>query len=336
LPLKNRTSILSVLFATAAISCAPRADVPSAPAARAPQRKPVDSHALVLAALDCVMAPVVYDAPPWASNDEQVASYGPEAASCTKAAQAAHVGSARIYRVDSDALLDLRHAIRRGSAGPSRDPADMLALFDQSLAAIMEARRARTALVKGAPHPSTEAVEKIRARTLVVKLDDYGQRRGGPLGTEAKAVARVIAANAFLQVARVDALVRPYVAEPLFTILFGSEFLSESPDEPPASWSEYVAAAARAIPGRPGDQIADIGDTASDGAAQKAIGGGPVENERGDLRAVADAAAADLRSLATNLPSGTLHGAVERTVAKLVAFDVESAATPTAIRQSQK
>src|SRR5262249_52314872 len=148
-------------------------------------------------------------------------------------------------------------------------PIDMLALFDQSLAAIMEARRARTALLHGAPHPSTEAVDKIRARTLVVKLDDYGQRLGGGAGTEAKAVARVVAANAFLQVSRGDAIVRPYVAEPLFTMMFGSEFLSESPDEPPASWSEYVAAAARAIPGRPGDTIADTAEEQEhDGASR--------------------------------------------------------------------
>jgi hypothetical protein len=289
----------------------------------------MEAHALVLAALDCIMAPVVYDAPPWASAEEEVTKFGPEAASCMTAARAAHVGSARLYRVDSDALLDFRQAIRRGSLGSSREPSDMLGLFDQSLAAIMEARRGRTALLHGAPHPSTEAVDKIRARTMVVKLDDYGQRLGGGAGTEAKAVARVVAANAFLQVSRVDAIVRPYVAEPLFTIMFGSEFLSESPDEPPASWCEYVAAAARAIPGRASESVADTAEVEEhDGASRKAVGGGPVEDERGDLRAVADAAAADLRSLAAKLPSGKLRGALDRTVANLTRFDVESAANP--------
>jgi hypothetical protein len=289
----------------------------------------MDAHALVMAALDCMMAPVVYDAPPWATNDEQVLSFGPEAASCVTAAHAARVGSARIYRVDSDALIDLRHAIRRGAAGSARDPVDIMALFDQSLAAIMEARRARSALVHGAPHPSTEATDKIRARSLVVKLDDFGSRRGGSIGIEARAVARVVAANAFLQVSRVDALVRPYVAEPLFTMMFGSEFLSESPDEPAASWPEYLAAAARSIPGRASERVAGVADDADpDSSSQKAIGGGPVEDERGDLRAVADAAADDLRSLAAKLPPGKLRGALERTVANVVAFDIESAVSP--------
>jgi hypothetical protein len=283
----------------------------------------MESHALVLAALDCVMAPVVYAAPPWASNDAEVATFGPEASSCVSAARAAHVGSARLYRVDSDALLDMRHAIRRGDPGtPSRDPIDMLALFDQSLAAVMEARRARTALVREAPRPSPQAVDKIRARALVVKLDDFGRRRGGELGNEARAVARVVAANAFLQVARVDARVRPYVAEPLFTVMFGSEFLSESPHEPQASWNEYVAAAARAVPGST-ERVA--AETEAGGAPRAAVGGGPVDDPRRDLRAVADAAATDLRSLAASLPAGNLRGALERTVENLRAFDVESA-----------
>jgi hypothetical protein len=315
-------SILSVLIAAAAVSCAPRADGPPARGIRAPRRPATNAHELVLAALDCVMAPVVYGAPPWASNDDEVATFGPEAASCVKAARAARVGSARLYRVDSDALLDLRAAIRRGYTSASSDSVDMLALFDQSLAAIMEARRARTALVREAPHPSPEAVDKIRARALVVKLDDFGRRRNDALGIEASAVARVVAANAFLQVARVDPLVRPYVAEPLFTVMFGSEFLSDSPDEPPATWRDYLAAAARAIPSN--DAVAERKGAGAE-AGGKAIGGGPASDESGDLRAVAGAAATDLRSLAAKLAPGNLRAALERTAANLVAFDVESA-----------
>jgi hypothetical protein len=324
--LHKTSSILSVLLAAAAMSCAPLANEPPPSGVRAPRRPATNAHELVLAALDCVMAPVVYGAPPWASNDEEVAAFGPEASSCVKAARAAHVGSARIYRVDSDALVDVRGAIRQrhGGSTASRDSADMLALFDKSMGAIMEARRARTALVREAPHPSPEAVGKIRARAMVVKLDDFGRTRGDAIGTEAKAVARVVAANTFMQIARVDAVVRPYVAEPLFTMMFGSEFLSESPDEPPAPWRDYLAAAARAIPGRSDDAVAEAPD-AETGSNRRAIGGGPVEDERGDLRAVAGFAAADLRSLAAKLDPGNLRAAVERTAANLVAFDVESA-----------
>jgi hypothetical protein len=272
------------------------------------------------------MAPVVYDAPPWASNDDEVKTFGPEASSCLKAARAAHVGSARLYRVDSDALLDVRGAIRgaRPGAPVTRESLDMLALFDQSLAAIMEARRARTALVREAPHPSPEAVDKIRARAMLVKLDDYGHKRSDAIGIEAKAIARVVAANAFMQISRVEPLVRPYVAEPLFTTLFGSEFLSESPDEPPATWRDYLAAAARAIPRASNGAVAEATGQEAD-SGRKAVGGGPVEDERGDLRAVAGAAAADLRSLAAKLAPGNLRVALERTAANLTAFDIDSA-----------
>jgi hypothetical protein len=326
LPLSKTLSILSAFFVgAAAASCAPRADVP--PAASLPPRASIEAHALVLAALDCVMAPVVDGAPPWASNDVEVATFGPEASSCATAARAAHVGSARLYRVDSDALINLRHAIRRGEPGtqPSRDPIDMLALFDHGLAAVMEARRARTALVREAPRPSPQAVDKIRARALVVELDDFGRRRGGEMGLEARAVARVIAASGFLQVGRVETPARPWVAEPLFTMMFGSEFLSESAGEPAAPWGDYVAAAARAS--RTNGRATAVAETEAGGASRKAVGGGPVEDARRDLRAVADAAATDLRSLATSLPAGSLRGALERTVENLRAFDVESAAS---------
>jgi hypothetical protein len=327
LPLNKAESLVSRVFVAAtvacAVSCAPLADVPPVPPAKS-RSTALGAHTLTLAALDCVMAPVVYDKPPWASDDDQVVSFGPDASSCVTAARAAHVGSARVYRVDSDALLDVRHAIRRGSTAGSREGLDMLALFDESIAAIMEARRARTALVREAPHPSPEGVDKIRARAMVVKLDDFGRRRGGSLGLEARAVAHLVAANGFLQVARVDSLVRPYVAEPLFTMMFGSEFLSDSPDEAPASWGEYVAAAARAIPRSANEGVAQAPETSH---ADKAIGGGPAENTRGDLRAVTDAAAAELRSLAASLPDSRLRVALNRTVENLVAFDVESALT---------
>src|SRR5262249_33806476 len=152
----------------------------------------VDTHSLVLAALDCVMAPVVYDAPPWAANDDEVATFGPQGTSCLVAARAAQVGSARLYRVDSDALLDLRRALRR-PGGASRDPDDMLALFDEGVGAVMEARRARTTLDREAPYPSVPALEKIRARAMLTKLDDFGHDKGGAIGAEARAVARIVA-----------------------------------------------------------------------------------------------------------------------------------------------
>jgi hypothetical protein len=290
-----------------------------------PRSPVVDAHTLVLAALDCVMAPILYDAPDWASTDAEVATFGPAAASCATAARAAHIGSARLYRVDSDAIVDVRRAIRLSPTTASFDPVDTVSLFDQGLAAVMEARRARSALAREAPHPSPEAVEKIRARAMIVSLDDYGQRKGGSIGIEARAVAKLMAANEFLKVAQVKPVVRPYVAEPLFTMMFGSEFVSESPDEPPASWDEYLAAAARAAPQPPNDGAAAKTEDGRVDASSGAVGGGPIEDGNKDLHAVTNSVAAEMRALAAALPNGHLRVALERTVRDLLAFEVKPA-----------
>ncbi len=304
-----------------ALSCQPLEDVPTAPRAPQPLRETVQAHALVLAAVDCMMAPVVYGAPPWASNDEEIVTFGPESSSCMTAAAAAGVGSARLYRVDKDALLDLRRAIRRAPpSAPPFDSFDMVSLFDEELAAVMEARRARAALPREDSRLSKEAVEKIRAGAMAARLDDFGKKIGGSIGLEARAVARLVTANRFLQVARVPAEVRPYVAEPLFVVMFGSDFLSESPDRRTASWTGYVAAAARRAVARTPEEKLD------DGSAVRAIGGGPRDDPERDLRKVTHAIAADLGSLAQELTPGKLRSALERTADDLVELDVESAA----------
>jgi hypothetical protein len=284
----------------------------------------MDRHALVLNALDCIMAPVVYDTPPWAANDPEMESYGPDTASCTTAARAIGVRPARLYRMSPDVLFDLRHAIARSPAGSqAAGTSTDLSLFDQSVAAILEARRARAAIVREAPHPSPEAVDKIRARQMVAKLDDFG-RQAGASGVEARAVAMVVAANGFLQIARVRPEVRPYVAEPLFSMMFGSEFLSESPDEPPASWTNYLAAAARAVPPRASTRVAERTDEAADDR-RPAVGGGPRDARLGDLGVVTRAVAVDMRSLAAEVGPGRLRVALERTLDQLATLEIDSA-----------
>src|SRR5439155_23815569 len=147
---------------------------------------------------------------------------GRDGTSGETAARAARIGSARLYRVDADALLDVREAIRLGGAA-TRDPRDMIALFDESLGAVMEARRARTALEHGASGPSPEAIEKIRSHARLAKLDEFGAKKGGPTGVEARAVARLLAANGFLKAARAREPVRRYATEPLVILLFAPQ-----------------------------------------------------------------------------------------------------------------
>jgi hypothetical protein len=278
-------SLVSLVLAGSAMSCAPLETVPPAPPIPA-RSTGIDAHALALAAIDCVMAPVVYDTPAWASNDAEVASLGADGASCEAAAGAARVGSARLYRVDSDALLDVRQAIRLGGA-TERDPRDMVALFDESLAAVMEARRARTALDRDGARPSSESIAKIRSRAMLAKLEDFGTKRGGPTGAEARAVARLVAANEFLQVARVEPPLRRYAAEPLLALMS-----SAAGEHAPST-------------------------------LHGAVGGGP----RDDLRAVSDAAANDMRSLVNEIPAGRLRAALERTALRLAKFDPDSVAS---------
>ncbi len=211
-----------------ALSCAP-AGQPVAPPSAA-RESVTNQHTLVLAALDCMTAPVVYDTPPWAASDPEMDTYGPDTSSCTTAARAIGVRPARLYRMSPDVLFDLRHAMARSPAGlqPPGSSTDLLSFFDQSVAAILEARRAQAALVGEVPQATLDAVDKIRAGQMVAKLDEFG-RRSGANGLEARAVAMLIAANRFRQIARVPAEVRPYVAEPLFGMMFGSDFRSEPP-----------------------------------------------------------------------------------------------------------
>jgi len=308
---RKTTLILALPVALWALSCTPLADVPPAPAIPTPDESVTDGHALALTAIDCVMAPVVYDTPPWATSDEEVASFGPEAASCTSTARVVHVGSARLYRLDRDALLDLRHAIRRSPAGapPTREAVDALSLFDHGVGAVMEGRRARTALVRETLNPSPEVIEKIRSREMLVKLDDFGREKGGTTGVEARAIAMLVATKSFLQVARVHRPVRPYVAEPLFAMMFGSEFLPQSSYGAPGSWTDYIAAAARTLPER----------------SASAIGGGPIESERRNLVTVTNAVAREMSRVEVELAPGPLRAAVGRTVRELGTLDVESA-----------
>jgi hypothetical protein len=311
--------------AAALLSCAPVGRVPGAASVPSTRESSPDRHTVVMATLDCVMAPIVYDTPPWATEEELLA-LGPNAASCVNAAQAVHVGPARLYRLDRDALFDVRHAIDRAQS-TTRSPgeaADQMLLFDQSIAAIMEARRGRAALAQSPTH-GPDSVEKIRARTMVVKLDDFGRKLGGTVGVEARAIAMLMATSAFLQVARAEPRVRPYVAEPLFTMMFGSEFVSESALEAGTSWSDYLAAAARSIPGRENADVAEKPAHENGDSTPPAVGGGPVDTQRRDLGAVTSAAAREMRALAADLPPGRLRAAVERTAMDLATYDVATA-----------
>ena len=162
------------------------------------------------------------------------------------------------------------------------------------------------------------------------------------MGVEARAIAALIVANDFLLVSHVRPSQRPFAAEPLFTMFFGTEFLSERADTAPAPWPDYVSAAARAIepPAKTTEAktteakttdvaLVDPWPEVHEGADPvAAVGGGPsapAPDEHASLRAVTSLVSAHLQSLAQQLPEGEIRSAIERTIGHLVAFDVEAA-----------
>jgi hypothetical protein len=308
-------SLWGTFLGCLALSCSPRAVDPTSSRATAGPDTAPDAHALVVDSLDCVLGPVVYDAPPWQKPNESAAPFGPESPSCVRAARAIHVRPWRLYRHAPDVMVDLRHEVARDTgAHPADGP--LLSLLDHGMAAALEAREARVTLAREAPNLSPVAVNKVRARAMVARLDDFGRSHPTSVGAEARAIAMAIAASDFVQAGRLKPAQRPYAAEPLFTIMFGSEFSSWSPDEPAAGWSDYVAAAARMSP-RGSDRVAALDNDSE----PPAIGGGPSDDVQ-NLQTVADAAAADLRKIAAKVRSGPLRAQIERAVRDLESSEI--------------
>jgi hypothetical protein len=323
--MRRVASILGLTFATCLLGCE-LGRAPTAPKVREVSETPLDSRALLRASLTCMMAPILHDS--WRSADDQSSTpsgvsqalaFDAEATSCFNAARAIEVRPVRLYRLDSDATFEVRRAIaqNRGDVYSSREVNEMMSVFDLGLAAVAEGRHAHAVLARKAPDLSTDDVDQIRAHRMVVALDDFGRTADSAMGVEARAIAALIVANDFLLVSHVRAAQRPFAAEPLFTMFFGSEFLSDRPDTAPAPWPEYVSAAARAIEPPP--------DT-------PAIGGGPsAPDEQASLRAVTSLVSAHLQSLAQQLPEGEIRSSIERTIGHYIAFDVEAALAPVGV-----
>jgi hypothetical protein len=333
--MRSAASIFGLMIVTSLLGCELN-QVPPAPtfiAPFVPFESAPDARELLRAATDCMLTSVYYH-PPSGASYESVAS-GSEAMSCIKAGHAIHIRPVRLYRLDADAIFEVRRAITQspGTAYSPRQMTEMVSFFDKAVAAIAEGKRAHSALIREAPDLGRAAVDKVRAHAMIVGLDDFGRGTGTLAGVEARAVAMLIAGNNFLYLARVRTAQRPFAAEPLFTMMFGSEFLSNSADEAPASWADYVGAAARAAeqpPAQPQelapeDALVDPWATVQNGSARPAVGGGPSDqDERATLRAVTGAVEVELRSLSDQLPAGDLRSAVERTISHFAALDVEA------------
>jgi len=303
-------SIFGLTIVTCLLGCE-LGKAPSVPKVREAHETPIDARALLRASLTCMMAPILHDS--WRNADDQTSAFDLEATSCFKAARAVEIRPVRLYRLDTDATFEVRRAIgqNRGDVYSSREVNEMMTVFDLGLAAVVEGRHAHSVLARKAPDLTTDDVDKIRAHRMVVALDDFGRTSDSAMGVEARAIAALIAANDFLLVPHVRPAQRPFAAEPLFTMFFGSEFLSDRPDSAPAPWPEYVSAAARAIEPAVATEAASA-----------------LADEHASLRAVTSVVSAHLQSLAQQLPEGEIRSATERTIGHFVAFDVEAALSP--------
>jgi hypothetical protein len=290
-----------------------------------------------------MLAPILHDA--WRTAEDQSSAFDAEATSCFKAARAVEVRPVRLYRLDSDVTAEVRRVIaqNRGGVYSAREVNEMISVFDMGLAAVAEGRHAHAALARKAPDLAIDDIDKIRAHRSVVALDDFGRTSDSAMGVEARAIAALIVANDFLLVSHVKPSQRCFAAEPLFTMFFGTEFLSERADSPPAPWPDYVTAAARAIEAPPAtatapsdgvlvDPWANEHDGAPSSTANSTSGSAqsaaPVD-DHASLRAVTSHVSAHLQSLAQQLPQGEIRSAIERTIGHFIAFDVEAALSPT-------
>jgi hypothetical protein len=321
-------SIFGLTIATCLLGCAMGKPVGAPKVVRQVPENPIDSRALLRSALTCIIAPILHDT--WRTAEDQSSAFDAEATSCFKAARAVEVRPVRLYRLDSDVTLEVRRVIaqNRGDVYSSREVNEMISVYDLGLAAVAEGRHAHAALARKAPELATDDVDKIRAHKMVIALDDWGRTADSAMGVEARAIAALIVANDFLLVSHVKPAQRPFAAEPLFTLFFGAEFLSDRPDSAPAPWPEYVAAAARAIEpptSTAAPELVDPWPTVQDGAGSVTAN---TPDEHSSLRAVTSHVSAHLQSLAQQLPEGEIRSALERTIGHLVAFDVEAALGP--------
>src|SRR5260221_3997025 len=225
--------IFGLIIATCLLGCE-LGRAPATPKVRAVVQTPLDSRALLRASLTCMMAPILHDS--WRAADDLTSAFDAEATSCFNAARAVEVRPVRLYRLDTDATFEVRRVIvqNRGDAYSSREVNEMTSVFDLGLAAVAEGRHAHSVLARKAPDLSTDDVDAIRAHRMVVALDDFGRTTDSAMGVEARAIAALIVANDFLLVSHVRPAQRPFAAQPLFTMFFGSQFLSDLADSAPA------------------------------------------------------------------------------------------------------
>jgi hypothetical protein len=263
---------------------------------------------------------------------------GSSAEACVTIAQATNVMPTALALGDASAIDTVRKQLdgRLTAEGATPDvSSNTLAFFDKGVAAAKEARTADDAIyggmsprgVGGGPSsgsshghggtgsskPDTSkqsssaraGSDEIRAHRALGDLYQFGRNLGTTqTGSEAQALAWIIAIDRFETVTDLPVQQKALAAEPLFAVMFNVP----APTGARASnWQEYLAAAARSA------------GSSTGGGTPSAVGGGPATaNDKANLRQVARGAEERLQVLGQQLPpSSALRPEVDRTIADL-------------------
>jgi hypothetical protein len=261
---------------------------------------------------------------------------GSAAEACVTVAQATNVMPTSLAMGDPSAVDSVRRALdsRMSVEGATPDVSNnTLAFFDKGTAAIKEARKADESIyggmssqgVGGGPssghgssgssstskpdaskHATTArpGADEIRAHRALGELYQFGRNLGTTeTGTQAQALAWIIAVDRFQTARDLPTQQKALAAEPMFSVMMNVP----APSGGRATWNEYLAAAARSV-----------GATPSTGGPS-AVGGGPLTaNEKANLRQVARGAEDRLQVLGQQLPpSSPLRPEIDRSIASL-------------------
>jgi hypothetical protein len=284
----------------------------------------IDANDIVMGTFACLLGPITFEDGVHASMGSASGSspYGFTPIRCMLAGLAANVSPDSLVSGDSRATQAVRRALESSLAprGISSDVSRArLAFFDKGVSAAREARFAYDALVGQDIDPASasgQEADEVRAHRELESLHQFGRNLGATkTGSEAQALAWIIAVDRFIVVKDVPARHKSLVAEPLFTAILNVPAPGSVAGRPSSTWSEYLATAAR---------TAGASST-SGGRIPGAIGGGPsATTESANLIEIARTSENRLLALGEQLASLDLRAEIGRTVARLQSFELES------------
>jgi hypothetical protein len=211
---------------------------------------------------------------------------------CAAVADAAKVSSDSLERGDASAILAVRRELESKLSTEGVSPQtsnDTLAFFDKGKGAAREARQAYGALFE-----RTNGEDGFQASRHLAALYQFGRDLGTTdIGTEAQTLAWIIGVHRFMWTKNVPAEQRSAVAEPFFKAILNVSEPAPTAGHATATWSEYLAAAARAM----------APSSTTRQGTPRAIGGGPTgADEDASFREVSRMSEERLEALGQKLP----------------------------------